>query len=211
MGSATLVCLIATGLLVGASYLERRPIYIAAKIVASSAFLVVAWCGMQRSLDHAYSHWIAIGLLFGAIGDVALLGKSQRAFVAGLAAFLVGHVCYIVAFATVASPLHWLTLNAAGTVALSVIIANWLWPNAGKLRYAVMAYLAVITVMRIGSMGAAQYLGHPRGLCCALAGIAFYASDYCVAREKFVAKDFTNKLIGLPLYFAAQLLFAYSM
>jgi len=36
----------------------------------------------------------------------------------------------------------------------------------------------------------------------------FFASDLCVARQRFVSPGFENKLVGLPLYFIAQLMFA---
>lgn len=46
----------------------------------------------------------------------------------------------------------------------------------------------------------------------ALAAAAlFYASDLCVARQKFVSPSPWNPLIGLPLYYAAQLCLAASI
>ncbi len=43
--------------------------------------------------------WFGLGLVFGFAGDT-LLEYSQRFFVAGLAAFLLGHVSYIIGFLT---------------------------------------------------------------------------------------------------------------
>jgi hypothetical protein len=42
------------------------------------------------------------------------------------------------------------------------------------------------------------------------AAVAFYISDVSVARDRFVAPGFGNRIWGLPLYYAAQLLFALS-
>ena len=42
------------------------------------------------------------------------------------------------------------------------------------------------------------------------AAVAFYLSDVSVARDRFVAPGFGNRIWGLPLYYAAQLLFALS-
>jgi hypothetical protein len=39
----------------------------------------------------------------------------------------------------------------------------------------------------------------------------FFASDLAVARERFLARDFTNKLYGLPAYYLGQLLIAYAI
>ena len=40
--------------------------------------------------------------------------------------------------------------------------------------------------------------------------VGFYCSDLFVARQAFVAPGPLNGLIGLPLYFGAQLVFAYT-
>src|SRR5258706_119486 len=39
----------------------------------------------------------------------------------------------------------------------------------------------------------------------------FYLSDLCVARDRFVAPGFANGRVGLPLYYAAQLVLAHSV
>jgi len=38
--------------------------------------------------------------------------------------------------------------------------------------------------------------------------VLFFLSDLLVARDRFVAPGFGNRLLGLPLYYAAQLLLA---
>jgi hypothetical protein len=42
----------------------------------------------------------------------------------------------------------------------------------------------------------------------ALGASLFAISDLSVARDRFVARAFVNRLWGLPLYFAAQLILA---
>ena len=44
-----------------------------------------------------------------------------------------------------------------------------------------------------------------------LAAVAFFCSDLSVARDRFVAPGFANRAWGLPLYYAAQLAFAWSV
>ena len=53
--------------------------------------------------------------------------------------------------------------------------------------------------------GAAPAAGTARLL---VAALLFYASDLCVARERFVEHAPVNRYVGLPLYYAGQLLFA---
>jgi hypothetical protein len=38
--------------------------------------------------------------------------------------------------------------------------------------------------------------------------VMFYLSDLAVARDRFVAPGFTNRVWGLPLYYGAQLILA---
>src|SRR4051812_28317673 len=97
---ATIVCVLACLALIGAEYRKARMLRIVAKCVASAAFIVVGMTAVDPRIHRAFSlanPWqfdILIGLVFGAIGDVLLLGASKRAFLAGLIAFLIGHVMY---------------------------------------------------------------------------------------------------------------------
>jgi hypothetical protein len=44
-----------------------------------------------------------------------------------------------------------------------------------------------------------------------IAATGFFLSDLCVAQERFVAPGPRNKIIGSPLYFGSQLVFAGSI
>ena len=41
--------------------------------------------------------------------------------------------------------------------------------------------------------------------------VSFYVSDILVAHQRFVMEHFYNRLIGLPLYYTAQFLLAFSV
>jgi uncharacterized membrane protein YhhN len=41
--------------------------------------------------------------------------------------------------------------------------------------------------------------------------LLFYISDLFVARDRFIKKEFLNRLIGLPLYYAGQFILAFSV
>jgi uncharacterized membrane protein YhhN len=69
----------------------------------------------------------------------------------------------------------------------------------------VAAYVAVISLMVVCALGVADFRQQTT---IALGALAFYASDLAVARQRFVAAGFGNKLWGLPLYYGAQLLLA---
>ena len=115
-----------------------------------------------------------------------------------------------------------LWLGAAGIFALAPVVVGlgalaYLWPKLGKLRIPVIFYVAVIITMVIsaiaflrGNPAAVQMQLHRRELFAAGA-VLFFISDLAVARDKFVAKGYVNRMWGLPIYYGAQLLIAWSL
>jgi uncharacterized membrane protein YhhN len=207
---AALVTVVATaGLLAAEARGARAGVWIA-KPLAAAGFLAAALAA--GALESPYGAWIFAGLVSSAIGDVLLIPRGAKsAFLAGLASFLLGHVAYTAAFA-----LRGLDAKATALAALPVAIASvlalrHLWPHvqakAPKLQRPVLAYVAVISTMLVCAAGTWARGGNPLILAGAT---AFYLSDLAVARQRFVAESFANKLWGLPLYFGAQLLLAAS-
>ena len=177
------------------------------KALASTAFLGVALSA--GAADTGYGRWVLAALALGWVGDVALALRHRLWFLIGLVAFLVSHLAYVGGF--LAIDLRGIAA-AVGLAVLAVpaaLIGRWLLPHVGRdLRVPVIAYIVVITVMVAAATGAACD-GSPWPVLPA-AGL-FYLSDLLVARERFVAPGFANRLIGLPLYYAAQVLFALSV
>ena len=207
-GAAALVTIAATlGLLVAEQRESRAGVWVC-KPIAAAGFLAAALA--NGALDTAYGCWILAGLALSALGDVLLIPRGARhTFLAGLVSFLLGHVAYTGAFALRGLDLR-ATALAAGPVAIASLLAlRYLWPhvqaNAPRLQWPVLLYVTVISTMVVCAAGTVGRAGNPT----LLAGAAaFYASDLAVARQRFVAETFANKLWGLPLYFGAQLLLA---
>ncbi len=138
-----------------------------------------------------------------------LLPKGKGpAFLGGLVAFLLGHVAYVVALALGGLD-RGVALGAAVALALpAAAVIRWLAPRAGRLARPVVAYVAVISAMVAAAVAHAAHTPDAPGLALLGAALAFYVSDLGVARERFVVSGFVNKLVGQPLYFGAQLVFA---
>jgi uncharacterized membrane protein YhhN len=172
-----------------------RALRAAGKVGASAAFLALA---LALRVGGPLERGILAGLALSAVGDALLLSERRPAFLAGLVAFLFAHVAYAVAFARVSSP-SLLALLAVAAVTAAAL--GWLWPSLGELRAPVVLYCAAISVMLWLALGVdrAEIL---------LGAALFYASDLLVARDRFVRPGFANRLVGLPLYYAAQLLLA---
>ncbi|MGD0275832.1 MAG: lysoplasmalogenase [Syntrophales bacterium] len=161
-----------------------------------------------------YFCFILAGLIFCMLGDVFLIFvNSKKLFMAGLASFLVGHIFYGIAFFTTASPGVLTLVVAVIIITVSSIIFLKLRPYLGKMTIPVFAYVVIITIMVIGAatlMGDKQldFTGRSVAFCGA---VLFYCSDMFVARQRFIRKDFINRLIGLPLYYVGQFMIAYSV
>jgi alkenylglycerophosphocholine hydrolase len=157
----------------------------------TSTFRALAWAGVIASVG----------------GDLALLRAGNGAFLVGLGFFLVAHLTYVVAFATVAawSPPAWtfwaaLVLMAAATP----LLLRTLWPRVEGLRGPVLAYGTAISVMVVA---AAATVGGPlAGAPLAAAGaLLFYVSDASLAINRFVRPIPHPALLNVGVYWLGQL------
>ena len=194
-----IACAIGLAILLAGEAKHSRTLRYVGKPLASASFLALAACAHPRG---PFGTWLAIGLVLGAVGDLALLW--DRGFIAGLASFLLGHVAYAIAVGRVVPVARWASPAALAPIAAAAIALVWLWPHLGRLRGAVIAYVIAIVAMVIAALA----LGRPRFV---VGALLFFASDLAVARDKFVAPGFANRAWGLPAYYAGQLLIAWSI
>jgi uncharacterized membrane protein YhhN len=181
------------------------------KPLLSVLFIVAAL--LQTHLNMTYFYIVFAGLLLCLIGDVCLIFFfNKKVFTAGLGAFLAGHIMYTIAFFTcgTAGAVMWVT--AVSCLALSIGVFSWLKPNLGAMLGPVIAYIVIITAMAIG---ASALKSNPMldmtGKILVYAGaLLFYVSDIFVARHRFVKREFINRVIGLPMYYTAQFMIAFS-
>jgi uncharacterized membrane protein YhhN len=177
------------------------------KPLASACFIGVAL--VAGANDTAYGRWVFVALVLSAIGDVALLGRSSATFLAGLGSFLLGHVAYCVAFLARGTDLRAVLISAVVMAVPGLAIIRWLWPHVPhEMRAPVAAYAVVISAMVACAVGTVVREGDVRIF---VAAIGFYCSDLSVARDRFVAPGPVNRVWGLPLYYAAQFLFAWTV
>jgi uncharacterized membrane protein YhhN len=210
-----LILAAAAPLLAGLLFFEKKEStkgLLLTKPFLSALFVATALTGPQA--DPGYFRWILAGLLLCLAGDVFLIFFFSRIpFLAGLVSFLAGHVLYAVAFFSLAGPgtANWIAIVFLLTV--SGVVFAWLRPHLGKMLVPVIAYIAIITVMVIGAASLMENGDRAfSGRALALAGaILFYLSDIFIARQRFVTRNYFNRAVGLPLYFTAQFLIAFSI
>ena len=181
---------------------EDRLQEVISKTASSATFVGLGF--VRWSAGDTVGGWLLAGLALCAVGDVLLLGR--RTFDAGIFAFLLGHVLYIIGFHT-ASPVAGWSLEVLAPLALAAVAAcRWLWPHLGRRKATVSAYVLVITVMVWG--GLSGWWSQTLPWTAALGALLFYLSDLAVARQRFVHPSFVNRAVGLPLYYAGQFLIA---
>jgi uncharacterized membrane protein YhhN len=198
-----LTLLVVAVLLVGAVR-GHAPTERLAKPLASTGFVAVAVAA--GGLDGGYGRAVLGALVLSWVGDVCLLSRRRGWFLAGLGAFLLGHVAYGLAFWIHGVTLSWLLGSAVVLVVPALWVRRWLAPHVpADMRAPVDAYVVVITAMVALSLACTAAGGSPW---IAVGAIGFYLSDLAVARDRFVCRTLRNRLWGLPLYYGAQLVLA---
>jgi uncharacterized membrane protein YhhN len=202
--TAAVICALSVALLLVAERRGARGAALVTKLVASAAF--VAAGVMTLPLASTFGRSLLAGLVLSAIGDGLLALKSDKSFMAGLASFLLAHVAYGAAFVARGVSIFALEGAALPLLVVGAGVLLWLLPHVpAKLRAPVIAYAVAITAMVALAVGTVA-AGGTRWLL--VGAVAFYVSDLSVARDRFVSPGFSNRAWGLPLYYAAQIVFA---
>jgi uncharacterized membrane protein YhhN len=205
--TAVIVSSISCFALVEALLADMQLIAAIAKIVASLGFITVASLG--GALQSAYGKILLVGLTLSFLGDAFLIGESRQAFLGGLAAFLLAHLAYVVAFVVNGVNLRWMSAAAVPVVAIAVMVSVWLAPHTPvELSLPVQLYTAVISSMVIAAFGTR---GKGGSVLILVGALLFFLSDLSVASLRLVQTEFPNYIWGLPLYYAGQLCLALSV
>jgi uncharacterized membrane protein YhhN len=149
---------------------------------------------LALDVDHpAVRAWFLVAVALCLLGDVLLM-LPQDLFVFGLAAFLLGHLAYIVGMHvdgidgqrfSIGVGLAVVAVAVIGTPILRAVRAG---PEP-ELAAPVLAYMAVISTMVASAIGA----GHLAGV---VGAAAFYSSDALIAWNRFLR---TTRHAGLAI------------
>ncbi|MEA2645471.1 MAG: hypothetical protein QOE92_554 [Chloroflexota bacterium] len=158
--------------------------------------------------SEAQRHWFVAALALGLVGDVFLMLRRDM-FLAGLGAFLLGHLCYIAGFLSLGVPLQLAALLAffallPGMIVLPRVVAGIQARGRGRIVPAVVAYSATITAM----LGLAMASGRPEAQ---VGGLLFYASDTLISLNRFVSPRRWMRLAIIVTYHAGQALLVLSL
>ena len=201
------LCAAACILLVGALLLDQHAVAAIAKLVASSAFILLAVT--VGALASSYGSIVLAGLVLSWFGDVFLIGVARPWFLLGLASFLLAHVAYTTAFVSLGIERRWTLAASLPVLAIAIGVLYWLQPFVPEdLMWPVRFYTAIISLMVITAFGTRGAGASPL---IAAGACLFFLSDLSVAALRFTATSVPTYVLGLPLYYAAQICFAYSI
>ena len=178
------------------------------KLVAASSYVALALG--NGALGSVYGQLILTALLLSWLGDAFLTGSGSRAFLAGLAAFFLAHLVFGLAFWTRGVAAGAGLWSGAAMTVFGYLILRWLGRAAisPRMRRPVVAYVVAIGLMVSLGLGTAALKA---SVPIAAGALLFTLSDVFVARDRFVKAGAINARLGLPIYFAAQLLLASSV
>ncbi len=200
--------LISAALATWSQVASRRRLHLVAKPLTTSLIIGLAAVA-AAPVPAVYKTLVLAGLAFSLLGDVALM-FPEKAFTAGLAAFLAAQVFYILAFRPrpghPVSPATFLPY-----VLFGLLMFFLLAPKLGPMKLPVFVYIAAITTM--AGLAAARFvdLGGTKPLLAFVGAILFLISDSVLAYDRFARKVPGARVVVLGTYFPAQLLIALSV
>jgi uncharacterized membrane protein YhhN len=149
-----------------------------------------------------------VALVFGLVGDVLLMLPGDL-LVAGIAAFLAGHLAYIVGFRFGGYNTEGVVAGAAVAGAsigllLPRVIQGLERSGRNNLKMPVIAYVVVISLMLVSAYASGNALAIVGGLC-------FFFSDAILAWYRFVKPVRWGPPVNIVMYQAGQALLVLSL
>jgi uncharacterized membrane protein YhhN len=156
--------------------------------------LIFLWVTFSTDLQGAMLYF-GVGIIFSLLGDVLLMREGQGTFLAGLAAFLLAQIAYVIGFNLTAPGTDLFGILTAILVAILMarlyrkIAAGLVASGQGRLRLPVLAYtfaLALMLLSALLTLFRRDWLPVP-SLMAALGAALFVTSDALLARDRFIA------------------------
>jgi uncharacterized membrane protein YhhN len=181
----------------------RRPVELWAKPLTMALLVGVAATAGDPGGD--VRACLVAGAVLGLVGDIALLGDGDAAFMVGLGAFALGHLAYAIAALLVDFDPAWALVGVAFmAVLLGFRFATRTVPGARRrggvvLAAAVVFYACVITAMVVTAWGTSTVLA-------GVGAMAFAASDWVLGHERFVGRIPGGRMSVIVPYHVGQAL-----
>lgn len=156
---------------------------------------------------------LLVALSFSWIGDIILLfaDRDELFFIAGLIAFLISHIVYILLFNKQLKyknrknkAVFWIGVTAI--IMYLIIMVSILLPHLGDLTMPVFVYALVISTMLLFAFKGFLTWEEPGNWYVLIGAIAFVSSDSILAFNKFYAPIVMSSFLIMVTYLIAQYL-----
>ena len=221
--STGIILLCILGMIIQASFIavEHKEKYVGAVCLKGSASVVFVIIGAIAFASAANTHFakpVFIGLILGAVGDVLLNLRfvfeknGQKIFLMGIAAFLAGHILYLVALIPQSENL-WICV-IIGAIIAAAILAYIFKTMEVKTAFKVFGvfYIGAVVIMTAIAIG--NLIANPATATWlyAIGAVLFMISDVVLIFNTFGnTQKFSLRITNLSLYYIGQLLIACSL
>lgn len=182
------------------------------------AVLVAAWLLTRGPhVDRRMTFFFFIALGFSLLGDVFLLLSGKRFFLAGVLAFLVAHIFYIIGLNPTLPPLAALSLLFSVAVVSSLLfrrLASALQESERMEMVVPLSFYVVILSLMLVSAWASLFRFDwlfAKRCVLILAATLFFSSDSMLAWNRFVRASFRLRLLVIITYHLAQMAFVIAL
>jgi uncharacterized membrane protein YhhN len=162
----------------------------------------------SRLCEGAIKYYIFIALLFSLGGDIFLMLPNNK-FLYGLISFLIAHIFLILGFFNLNKEIHWQIVIIF--VLIGTILYIILYPNLKKMKWPVLAYLIVISIMGWRAWENYYFFESIPMLLLAVGSTIFMVSDANIAFDKFKSPYKYAQLIILSTYYFSIYLISISL
>lgn len=143
---------------------------------------------------------LVIGLVLSMIGDVCLM-LPQDAFLAGLGAFLIAHIFYVIALLALGISVGSFLIGVALMFLVALVVGRKIVQGAASVDKAmagpVAAYIAVISVMVASAIGTGRFFA-------IVGALLFATSDSVLGWTRFLNDFPRSRMIVMVTYHLGQ-------
>jgi len=183
--------------------------------LAKPAVMIVLllWLWTTTGLGGA-ALWFGLGILLSLTGDILLMISLDRLFLAGLIAFLLAHLAYLIGFNIPIPEISaWgfvlaIIVGLGGVRVMRRIVAPLTSSGQARMRMPIIIYSAVISLMLLSAMMKMTEITWNTNAA-ALVGVGaflFYVSDIILAWNKFVAPIQNGRIYNIGAYHLGQIM-----
>jgi Predicted membrane protein len=182
--------------------------------VAKPAVMIMlfTWLLTSAGLNGALL-WFGLGILLSLVGDVLLMISLDRMFLAGLVAFLLVHVTYVIGF-NIPLPVFsaWgivfaVMVSLGGARIIRRILDALAFKGQAAMRTPIIVYSLVISLMLLSAMMKLSDVTWDANaaVLVSVGAFLFYISDIILAWNKFVSPIQHGRIYNIAAYHLGQI------